>query len=411
MSLLFIIFFSLIFHYPLVSPQKTLYAPIQKDPITLLYTITLHLKTPPQPTKLHLDIGASFTWLDCTNYTSPKSKRISCSSPICASFHTYACANHSCSLYPENPITRQATLAAAFTDTLSLPEADNGSSAPVQFVPVPGFVFSCSRTFLLNGLAKDVAGLAALGRSSHSLPAQITTAVSSPRRFALCLSSSTGVVLFGSSGGGGSYSNSLVYTKLIVNPVGSTVISYGQQPSDEYFISLTSIKVNGKPVNFNRSQIQIDENGYGGTKISTDTPYTILESSIYEAFVKLFVNESAGLNLTVTNAVKPFDVCYKASDVIGTRVGPGVPTVDFVMESDDVFWRIFGSNSMVRIERDDVDVWCLGFVDGGVNMRSAVVIGGHQMEDNVIVFDLDENRFGFSSSLLLKGTNCANFKY
>jgi len=110
----------------------------------------------------------------------------------------------------------------------------------------------------------------------------------------------------------------------------------------------------------------------------------------------------------VTEGVEPFGVCYPAGDLTETRVGPAVPTVDLVMQSEEVFWRIFGGNSMVRIEKGGVDVWCLGFVDGGSRRRSAVVIGGHQLEDNVVEFDVDSNRFGFTSSLLLQGTNCAN---
>lgn len=89
-------------------------------------------------------------------------------------------------------------------------------------------------------------------------------------------------------------------------------------------------------------------------------------------------------------------------------MGPAVPTVDLVMQSEEVFWRIFGGNSMVRTEKGGVDVWCLGFVDGGSRRRTAVVIGGHQLEDNVVQFDVESNIFGFSSSLLLQGAKCAN---
>ncbi|KDP21481.1 hypothetical protein JCGZ_21952 [Jatropha curcas] len=424
--LFFFFFFFFSFSILLCPPavaQKALVAPIQKDPDSLLYTITVYLKTPLQPTKLHLDLGASFTWLDCfRDYNSTSYQHIPCSSSLCTSFHSVACgncndtlgpacANNSCFLYPENPITRQATLATALVDSLALPTTDGTTIG--EMVIVPEFVFSCARPFLLNGLAKEVTGLAALGRSQHSLPVQISDAVSSPHYFALCLSGSStehGVAFFATSG---PYyflprvdlSKSLVYTGLLLNPVGSTVISYNQQPSDEYYINLTSVKVNGKPIQLNSSQLSFDENGFGGTKLSTDTSYTTLESSIYRAFVEAFVNESAGLNLTVTSVVKPFDVCYQATDVISTRVGPGVPTVDFVMESEDVFWRIFGWNSMVMIERDGVDLWCLGFVDGGVNARASIVIGGHQMEDNLLEFDMESKRLGFSSSLLLKGTS------
>ncbi|KAJ9187656.1 hypothetical protein P3X46_003085 [Hevea brasiliensis] len=431
MSPEFFFFFFFLFCFPgILCPllaQTALIAPIHKDPDSLLYTVTVYLKTPLQPTKLHLDLGASFTWVDCfKDYNSTTYQHIPCDSPLCNSFHTFSCANcydppgpacsnDSCSIYPENPVTRQATVATALIDSLALPTTD--ASAPGQMGLIPEFIFSCSRTFLLNGLAKEVTGLAALGRSNHSLPAQISNAFSSPRYFALCLSGSTseaGVAFFGTRGPymflpGVDLSKSLVYTGLILNPVGSTVISYNQQPSDEYYINLTSIKVNGKAVEVNISQLAIDENGFGGTKLSTDTSYTTLESSIYQAFVKAFVNESAGLNLTVTSAIKPFDVCYQASDIINTLVGPGVPTVDLVMESEDVFWRIFGSNSMVRIERDGLDAWCLGFVDGGINARTSIVIGGHQMEDNLLQFDLESKMLGFSSSVLLKRTTCANF--
>jgi hypothetical protein len=200
-----------------------------------------------------------------------------------------------------------------------------------------------------------------------------------------------------------------MYTLLILNQVGSTVITNYLQPSDEYFIGLTSVEVNGKTVQINGSLLTIDENGSGGTKISTVYPYTVLETSLFKAFTERFVSEASTLNLTVTNAVEPFDACYPAKDVFSTRVGPAVPTVDLMMQSNDVFWRIFGSNSMVRFSRDDVDVWCLGFVDGGPNARTLVVIGGHQMDDNLFRFDLESKRF--SSSILVQGTSCANFNF
>ncbi|KAK9272213.1 hypothetical protein L1049_002584 [Liquidambar formosana] len=142
-----------------------------------------------------------------------------------------------------------------------------------------------------------------------------------------------------------------MYTPLLLNPVGNTVITYNREPSDEDFIGLTSINVNGKGVELNGTLLTIDHNGFGGTKISTVTPYTILETSIYMAFIEAFVNEFAALNLNVTNPKKPFSVCYQAADILTTRVGPAVPIVDLVMQSDDVFWRIFESNSMVRITR------------------------------------------------------------
>ncbi|KAE9460591.1 hypothetical protein C3L33_07493, partial [Rhododendron williamsianum] len=326
--------------------------PHNQRPLTRQYTLTVSLKTPPQPTTLLLDLGASFAWVDCTrNYTSSTYHHIPCSAPLCTSLHSLSCsncfdppgpgcANDSCSMFPENSVTRTAVSAEALIDSLSLPETDGHS--PGRPVTLPDFVFSCSITSLLQGLAKGVSGLAGLGRSNISLPAQVSAFFSEPYLFALCLSGSR-------TASGAAFFNS-------------------------------------------------------GTKISTVVPYTVLHASIYKAFTDAFVRESAALNLTVTEAVKPFSVCYSARDVMSTRVGPAVPTVDLVMQSDDVFWRVFGANSMVRIARDDADVWCLGFVDGGTNPRASIVIGGNQMEDNLLQFDVGLKRLGFSSLVLVHGT-------
>ncbi|XP_022769832.1 basic 7S globulin-like [Durio zibethinus] len=429
----FLFFFFLLSLFSIPSPARAIsfVAPIDKDNSTLLYSLTIYLKTPLQPTRLHLDLGASFTWVDCdTDYNSSTYQHIPCASPLCSSLgHNLSCsncfkppspscANDSCSLFPENSVTRKTAISTALTDSLALPTSDGSTQGPPILLPT--YIFSCSPPSLLEGLANNVTGLAALGRSNYSLPAQVSNSFSVSRSFALCLPGSTsdpGVALIGSVG---PYyfssqkidvSKSLVYTPLILNPVGSTVITYAGEPSDEYYINVTSINVNGKPIQINSSSLTVDENGFGGTKLSTATPYTVLETSIYNALTDAFENESSALNLTVTNAVKPFSVCYSAADIIITRVGPGVPTVDMVMQNDDVFWRVFGSNSMVRIAGEGGDVWCLGFVDGGVNPRTAVVIGGHQMEDNLLQFDLDSNRLGFTSSVLLKGTTCSNFNF
>ncbi|XP_057722685.1 probable aspartic proteinase GIP1 [Arachis stenosperma] len=390
-----------------------LLSPISKDPSTQLYTLSVYVQTPLQPTTLHLHLGSSLTWLLCNNYNH----RIPCNSSLCATFNSGgACSNNTCSLFPENPITRKTLLSTANFDTLALRTSDGSTQGPL--VQIKDFVFSCSTVQLLQGLAQNATGLAALGRNNLSLPAQISASLSTTRCFALCLPASTqspGAAIFASTGpyifnSKIDVSKSLVYTPLIVNPVADTVISYNGQPSDEYFVNVTSIRINGKDVPINASILAIDQDGLGGTKISTSEPYTVMESSVYKWFVELFVNESLAFNLTATEAVEPFGVCYREGDLSETRVGPAVPTVDLVMHSDDVFWRIFGGNSMVRIEKEGVGMglWCLGFVDGGAHRRTSVVIGGHQLEDNLVQFDLDSNRFGFSSSLLLQATTCSN---
>ena len=137
-------------------------------------------------------------------------------------------------------------------------------------------------------------------------------------------------------------------------------------------------------------------------------PYTIIETSIYMSFADSFVKESSAMNLTLTKVVKPFKFCYLAKDIASTRLGLVVPVIDLVIGSESVQWRIFGSNSMVRVTNKVVDVWCLGFTDGGDNLRTPIVIG---VDNNLLQFDLESNKLGFSSSFHIKGTTCSNFNF
>ncbi|KAJ8899451.1 hypothetical protein K2173_018425 [Erythroxylum novogranatense] len=377
--------------------------PIQKDHNTRQYTTTIYLKTPLQPTKLLVDLGASFTWVDCyNNYSSISYRHVPCGTSLCDSFHSLACgncyqppgpacANDTCDFYPENSVTRHVNLEAAIIDALALLTTDGLVQGPLAVVE--NYIFSCARTSLLKGLAKGVSGTAALGRSNISVQSQVRETFAAPNSFALCLSGSRSAPGVGFIGSRGPYifspgidmSKSLSYTPLLVNPVQVTVITIFGRPSDEYLIGLTSIKVNGKVVQLNKTLLAIDsDTGYGGTKISTVIPYATLQTSIYNAFTEAFVRESSAMNLTVAKPVKPFKFCYQAKGIINTRLGPAVPIVDLVLQSESMIWRILGANMMVKVTSKHVDLWCLGFVDGGANPRTPIVIGGRQIGKKIL---------------------------
>lgn len=71
-------------------------------------------------------------------------------------------------------------------------------------------------------------------------------------------------------------------------------------------------------------------------------------------------------------------------------------------------WTIFGRNSLVQAGPEAA---CLAFVDGGPRAEQAVVVGGYQLEDHLLVFDLDRSRLGFTGSLLGIRTGCASFNF
>ncbi|XP_027368010.1 basic 7S globulin-like [Abrus precatorius] len=383
-----------ILQFPALTLQgeTVLVAPVSKDKSTSLFTLSVFLKTPLRLTKLYLDLGFLFPWTLCdANYNSSSFRRIPCDATFCAEvgFGGLSCDNCTldnppdpkciptniiCGSFPENPVTGASISDAAIIDTLALPSAQG------SLVLLANYTFSCSDS--------TAPGIAFFGSTG---PYNISSKID--------------------------LSQSLVFTPLIVNPVsvGDTVIGYGRNPpSNQYFIGLTSILVNRKRVPVNATLLSINkDDGFGGTKISTATPYTLLESSIQKAFTELFVKEAASsaFNLTVTTPAKPFNVCYPVGDLMVNSAGPAVPTIDLVLHAPNVVWRTVGSNSMVRVtnKKKGVDLWCLGFVDGGVDKKTPIVIGGKQLEDNLLQFDLGSNTLGFTSSLLSRSLSCADF--
>ncbi|CAL5207023.1 unnamed protein product [Lathyrus oleraceus] len=424
----------LLFISPTFSQQsfrpKALVLPVTKDSeTTLQYIAQINQRTPLVPLNLIVDLGGQFLWVDCENqYTSSTYRPARCRSAQCSlakangcgdcfSSPKPGCNNNTCGLLPDNTVTHTATSGELAEDVLSI-QSTNGFN-PGQTVSVSRFLFSCAPTSLLKGLASGASGMAGLGRTKIALPTQLASAFSFDRKFAFCFSSSNGVVIFGDGPYGfaanvGSAPNvvydskSLTYTPLLINPV-STASAFSQgEPSAEYFIGVKAIKIDEKVVSVNTSLLSIDSNGVGGTKISTVDPYTVLEASIYKAVTEAFVKASIARNITRVDSTPPFEFCYSFDNLPGTPLGAAVPTIELVLENENVVWEMFGANSMVNINDE---VLCLGFVNGGENPRSSIVIGGYQLENHLVQFDLAASRLGFSSSLFARKTDCFRFNF
>ncbi|XP_025012067.2 probable aspartic proteinase GIP2 [Ricinus communis] len=167
--------------------------------------------------------------------------------------------------------------------------------------------------------------------------------------------------------------------------------------------SVKSIRVGGEDIKANKTLLSINNEGKGGTRISTIKPYTILHTSIFQALVKAFV-KAYDIKLIPPVVEPPFGACFPS---FSEGSGPEVPLIDLVLEGQgSVYWRIWAANSLVKISST---LTCLGFVDGGADPFTSIVIGGHQIEDNLLQFDLDSSRLGFSSSLFRRNTTCSNF--
>nr|GEX26036.1 basic 7S globulin-like [Tanacetum cinerariifolium] len=309
-------------------------------------------------------------------------------------------------------VVATSVIGEACSDVFSI-RSSNGKNA-LGVVTIPRLYFICGTNLLAEGLASGVTGMAGLGWTRASLPAQLSSYFKFDKKFALCLSSSTkssGVVFFGDGPNtlppNVDVLSSLIHTPLIINPVGQT--GFVGDASPKYFIGVTSIKINDKPIKFNNTLLTIDGEGNGGTTISTADPYTLLHGSLYKDVIQAFVKAMPKNVKRVVNVV-PFGACFSSKNIGSTRLGPAVPSIDLVLQNKSVYWRIFGANSMVEVKKD---VMCLAFVELKTSLepKYSLVIGGHQLEDNLLQFDLSTSRLGFSSSLLGRATTCANFNF
>ncbi|KAG5560085.1 hypothetical protein RHGRI_003395 [Rhododendron griersonianum] len=401
-SLQLLLLFSLIIssfaHKP--TSQNALILPLTKDPSTHQYLTHLYTGTPTAPTKLVVDLSGPFLWLDCASRRVSSSHRpIPSGSLQCSRAKATGCggSGRSCTLNTVNTITRAAARGDLAEDILAVERVDRSDWV---IATVDRFLFSCAPPLLVNGLASGAKGALGLGRGRISLPSQIATSFGGVhRKFAACLSSNDGFIV---SGEGvpllrSDASNSLTYTPLISNQEGTL---------EDYYINVKSIKINGKRLSLNTSKLSMDHRGNGGTKLSTIVPYTTMETTIYETFTKAYVTAAAATNVTRVASVAPFGVCFSSSGIGKTHVGPAAPAVDLVMQSEMVRWRIHGRNSMVEVSEG---VMCLGFVDGGLSPEASIVIGGYQLEDHLLEFDLATSMFGFSSSLLVRESSCSDF--
>ncbi|XP_027365956.1 basic 7S globulin-like [Abrus precatorius] len=405
---------------------KALVLAVTKDvsASTPQYVTKIKQRTPLVPVKLTVDLGGGYFWVNCEEgYASSTSKPSRCGSAQCSLFGLYGCSGDKiCGRSPSNTVTGVSTYGDIHADVVSVNSTDGNT--PGRVVSVPNTLFICGSKVVQNGLASGVTGMAGLGRTKVSLPSQFASAFSFPRKFAICLSSSTmtdGVMFFGD----GPYnlnkdvSKVLTFTPLITNPVSTAPSAFLGEPSVEYFIGVKSIRISDKNVPLNTTLLSIDRNGIGGTKISTVNPYTIMETTIYKAVSEAFVK---ALGAPTVAPVAPFGTCFATKDISFSRMGPAVPTINLVLQNEEVVWNIIGANSMVQF--NDINVICLGFVDagsspsaaqvgfvaGGSHPMTSITIGAHQLENNLLQFDLAASRLGFRS-LFLEVTNCANFNF
>ncbi|KAI3469520.1 hypothetical protein Pfo_026183 [Paulownia fortunei] len=381
--------------------------PILKDAKTSQFYTTFQMGNKRATINAVIDLGGPFLWFACNDYKSNTYAPILCGSTKCEVAKGIGCVG--CNLPPSPGCTNDTCGASPYNPFLNI-LVSQGFAEDTFYtkdrLAVPEFSFSCMDKDYLEGLASGTTGMLGLARTEISLHKQVARKLNLPDKFSLCLpSSGIGKLSVGASPYTKSdISKSLKTTPLIINPVSTYPIFTTGEPSDEYFIDVKSIRVDGAPLSVKNSYFSIDKDGVGGTKISTLQNYTALHNSIYKPFTRAFVKAAANMKIKSVAAVPPFRACFSSDSISKTPSGPSVPDIDLVLPGNDVYWRIKGANSMVEIDQKTT---CLGFVDGGSNPSTSIVIGAHQLEENFLEFDLVASQLRFSSSLLIQNKSCS----
>lgn len=390
--------------------------PIKKDPSTNLFYTSVGIGTPRKDFNLAIDLSGENLWYDCnTNYNSSSYTPIACGSKRCPDVACIGCngpfkpgcTNNTCASNTINPLAN-FIFGGGLGEDLIFISQQKISGLLSTCIDTDGYPSFTGNDSALNGLPKNSQGIIGLARSNLSLPTQLALKNRVSPKFSLCLPSDnkqgfTNLLVDSSEG-----AKFVQTTPLIVNPVSTGAVSVAGVASIEYFIDVKSVKIDGNVLNLKPSLLSIDNKGNGGTKISTMVPFTELQSSVYKPFIREFIKKASDRKLKRVASVAPFEACYETSSIGNSAGGLVVPSIDLVLQGG-VEWSIHGANSMVIVKKN---VACLAFVDGGTEPRmsfvkASIVIGGHQLENNLLVFDLASSKLSFSSSLLLHNKSCS----
>uniref|UniRef100_A0ACD5XDY3 Uncharacterized protein n=1 Tax=Avena sativa TaxID=4498 RepID=A0ACD5XDY3_AVESA len=405
------------------DPQPPLITRLAKDPATSLYTTTVETDKSP----LVVDLAGSLVWSTCPSTHST----VPCESATCATAKEQSpprcryvdggrfwenrdpgspwCA---CTAHPLNPVSGECSTG----DLTSLAMSTNNTT---ELLPEESFavVGACAPGGLLNSLPAGVTGVAGFSRAPLSLPSQLVAQRGFGNRFSLCLpvfatfgdtpvylpipDPTRGVIDFTTSG--------VAHTPLLTSPSNAS----------GYYIPVKGISVSwhgaDATAQLPAGALDLDvRTGRGGVMLSTVTPYATMRPDVFRAFARAFDDAITRGKIPMTTvervpATKPFELCYRGGFPRLKRPSSwDVPRI--ILELGDgatMNWTVNNNNYLVEVD----GAMCVGILPMAMGMppvdgQPAMVIGGKQMENNLLVFDLEKQLLGFSGLLDFALTSC-----
>ncbi|KAG8044642.1 hypothetical protein GUJ93_ZPchr0159g29106 [Zizania palustris] len=400
------------------ASAKPLLSRITQDSKTSLYTISIKNGAPP----LVVDLAGTLVWSTCPSTHST----VPCLSDKCHAVHHQQprrcrhvdggwfwagrelepgsrCA---CTAHPFNPVTGECSTGDLTSFAMSA-NTTNGTSLlyPEEFTTVG----ACAPERLLASLPATAAGVAGFSRQPLSLPSQIASQRQFGNKFSLCLPAfatfgDTPVYLWTPSPNGPvDYTKIIRHTPLLTNPRNAG-----------FYLPVKRISVtwNGPevPLSLPAGALDLDvRTGRGGVVLSTVTPYAIMRPDVFRAFAQAFDTVVARDRISSVSrvaGVKPFELCYGGTGgfAMMKRTGYDAPGIKLELAGATGNWTILNSNYLVRGA-------CVGILEMGpagmpVDGEPAIVIGGMQLENILLEFDLEKRMLGFSGLLNWDLTNC-----
>ncbi|KAM0846947.1 hypothetical protein ACQ4PT_055345 [Festuca glaucescens] len=373
--------------------------PVTKDTATSLYTIPFY-----DGANLIVDISGPLVWSTCQRGHLPA--KFPCKSDTCKLANAYpvpgcpaaGCGrdprkDRTCTTYPYNPVTGSCA-AGSLVHTRFVANTTDGKN-PVNQVSVRAMSACGTTKKLLASLPHGASGVAGLAGSGLALPAQVASSQKVAKKFLLCLptggANGDGVAIFGGSPLYLEYTRSVEYTSSLEHtPL------VGRKGSPAYYVAVKYIALDNSRVPLPPLALAT-----GGVALSTTAPYTVLRADVYRPFLAAFREATAAQwqyaqKPREVKPVAPFGVCYDARTLANTRMGFMVPSVTLALDGEKN-WTMTGVNSMVAVKPGNKV--CLAFVEmkevkAGDGKAPAVIVGGFQMENFVLQFDLERKQFG-----------------
>ncbi|KAF7039957.1 hypothetical protein CFC21_049896 [Triticum aestivum] len=187
------------------------------------------------------------------------------------------------------------------------------------------------------------------------------------------------------------------------------LVTKGGSPA--HYISVKAIQVEDTRVSVSERVLAT-----GGVMLSTRLPYALLRHDVYrplvDAFTKALAAQPAN-GAPVARAVKPvapFELCYDTKSLGNNPGGYWVPNVGLALDGGSDWWMT-GKNFMVDVKPGTA---CVAFVEmkgveAGDGRAPAVILGGAQLEELVLDFDMEKKRLGFLR--LLHYMDCSRFNF